>query len=60
MEIRAPSLHEMTILCSDDMPRSLTEASVTKMGKNLTDGLVLDNKTTVLATVSHKNSRLYD
>ena len=29
----------MTILCSDDMPRSLAGASVTKTGKNLTDGL---------------------
>ena len=50
----------MTILCSDDMPRSLAGASVTKMGKNLTDGPVLDNKTAVLATVSHKNGQKLD
>ena len=34
--------------------------SVTKTGKNLTDGLVSDSKTTVQTTVSHKNGQKLD
>lgn len=58
---RAPSLHEMQILCSDGMQRHITSgASVRKFLENLTDGPPKAWKTTIPATVSQKKGRFLD